>query len=56
MSNDRRPDQAIPVGVILEVQASLERDLFNAHTIEQMSWVCVHAVLFIYGLCDGMHG
>jgi hypothetical protein len=30
MGDDKRPYQAIPIEVILEVQATLERDLFNS--------------------------
>jgi hypothetical protein len=41
MGDDKLPDQAMPIEVILEVQATLERDLFNSQTVEQMIKVCV---------------
>jgi hypothetical protein len=56
MGDDRRPDQAIPIEVILEVQAALERDLFNSKTVEQMIKVCIHAVFIMCGFCAGLRG
>jgi hypothetical protein len=49
MGDDKRPDQAMPIEVILEVQATFERDLFNSQTVDQMIMVCVHAVFIICG-------
>jgi hypothetical protein len=54
MGDDKRPDQDMPIEVILEVQATLERDLFNSQTVEQMIKVCVHAVFIICGVCAGL--
>jgi hypothetical protein len=34
MGDDKRPDQAIHMEVILEVQVTLERDLFNYQTVD----------------------
>jgi hypothetical protein len=34
MGDDTRPDQAMPIEVIMEVQATLERDLFNSQTVD----------------------
>jgi hypothetical protein len=41
----------MPIEVILEVQATLERDLFNSQTVDQIIKVCVHAVFIICGFC-----
>jgi hypothetical protein len=51
MGDDKRPDQDMPIEVILEVQAILERDLFNSQMVDQMIKVCVHVVLIICGFC-----
>jgi hypothetical protein len=56
MGDDKRPDQAMPIEVIVEVQAALERDLFNSQTVEQMIKVCVHAVFIICGFCAVLGG
>jgi hypothetical protein len=56
MGDDKRPDQAMPIEVILEVQDTLERDLFNSQTVEQMIKVCVHTVFIICGFCAGLRG
>jgi hypothetical protein len=56
MGNDRRPDQDMSIEVSREVQATLERDLFNARAVEQMPRVCVHAVFIICGFCAGLRG
>jgi hypothetical protein len=53
MGDEQPPDQAMPIEVILEVQATLERDLFNSQTVDQMIKVCVHAVFISCGFCDG---
>jgi hypothetical protein len=54
MGDERQPDQAMPIEFIQEVQATLERDLFNARTVNQMLTVCVHAVFIICGFCAGL--
>jgi hypothetical protein len=56
MGDDKRPDQAMPIEVILEVQATLERNLFNSQTVEHTIRVCVHAVFIIGGFCAGLRG
>jgi hypothetical protein len=57
MGDDKRPDQVMPIEVILEVQTTLERDLFNSQTVEQMIRVCVHTVFIIFcGFCAGLRG
>jgi hypothetical protein len=56
MGDDKLPDQAMPIEVIPEVQATLERDLFNSQTSEHMIRVCVHAVFIICGFCTGLRG
>jgi hypothetical protein len=56
MGDEKRPDQDMHIEVILEVQATLERDLFNSQTVEQMIRVCVHAVFIICGFCAGLRG
>jgi hypothetical protein len=56
MGDDKRPDQAMSIKVILEVQAILERDLFNSQTVERMIRVCVHTVFIICVFCAGLSG
>jgi hypothetical protein len=56
IGDDRRPDQVMPIEVILEVQATLERDLFNSQTVDQMIRVYVQAVFIICGFCAGLRG
>jgi hypothetical protein len=56
MGDDKRPDQDMPIEVILEVQATLERDLLNSQTVEQMIRVCVQAVFIICGFCAELRG
>jgi hypothetical protein len=51
MGDDKRPDQAIPIEVILEVQATLERYLSNYQTVEQMIKVCLRGVYHFWFLC-----
>jgi hypothetical protein len=46
----------MPIEVIIEVQATLERHLFNSQTVEQMIKVCVHAVFIICGFCAVLGG
>jgi hypothetical protein len=46
----------MPIEVIIEVQATLERHLFNSQTVEQMIKVCVHAVFIICGFCAILRG
>jgi hypothetical protein len=56
MRDDKLTDQVMPIEVVLEVQATLERDLFNSQTVEQMIRVCVDAVFIICGFCAGLRG
>jgi hypothetical protein len=56
MGDNRRPDQAMHVEVMLKVQDSLECDFFKAPTIDKMLKVCVHGVFFICGICTGLQG
>jgi hypothetical protein len=51
MGDDKRPDQDMPIEVILGVQATLESDFFNSQTVDQMIKVFVHAVFIICGFC-----
>jgi hypothetical protein len=46
----------MPILLILEVQATLERDLFNYRTVDQMIKVCVHAVFISCGFCAESRG
>jgi hypothetical protein len=56
MGDDKRPYQAMPIEVILEVQATLERDLCNYQTVGQMIKVCFHAVFIICVFCAVLRG
>jgi hypothetical protein len=54
--DDKLPDQDMHIEVILEVQATLERDLFNSRMVDQIIKVCVHAVFIVCGFCAGLRG
>jgi hypothetical protein len=51
-----RPDQGMLTEVIQEMQSTLERDLFNARTVDQMITVCFHAVFISCGFWAGLRG
>jgi hypothetical protein len=56
MGDDIRPDKAMAIELLLEIQKLYEIQLFKCKTHEQVLKVCLHAVFHIVGFVGGFRG
>jgi hypothetical protein len=56
MGDDIRPDKAMGIELLLEIQALYEDKLLDCQTIEEQLSLCLHAVFHIVGFVGGFRG
>jgi hypothetical protein len=56
MGDDFRPDRAMCIALLIEIQREPEEDLKRCETLEAMLNVSLHGVLLICGFCAGLRG